>query len=281
VDKIENNVKTLYQGMWLRGERIWLSDMVRLRKHRSDLPPNKLLLAPSPGAENRGVFLKIRVIALDKLTPSNPPPGVSAAKPATDGTGEPSKEFWHCRLFGDVYELAEGEPSIEEDVKANDTKWPLDVVAPKGFYYRCINTEGSEIVLDVMDIAGRCYPDLLTADSAYFYAPDDATKSGREQANDSVMALTGLRPWPTPVAAPQAKAVPSWYRNDKAAPEWKGELVRPSATLTLAEDLYVIVRDTTADIEWNVKECYVEKLCGELNYRVPDFAQLRGKANGK
>lgn len=59
VDDIENRKKTLYQGLWYQGERVWMDDIVRLRKNRSSLP-NGSLDAPSPGAEDRGVFLRIR-----------------------------------------------------------------------------------------------------------------------------------------------------------------------------------------------------------------------------
>ncbi len=56
---IQNRKKSLYQGMWYQGERLWMDDVVRLRKSRSSLPTDALL-PPSPGAEDRGVFLRIR-----------------------------------------------------------------------------------------------------------------------------------------------------------------------------------------------------------------------------
>lgn len=56
---IENREKTLFQGVWFQGERIWVGDMVRLRKERKDLPTDSLL-PPSEGSESRAVFLKIR-----------------------------------------------------------------------------------------------------------------------------------------------------------------------------------------------------------------------------
>lgn len=55
---IKNREKTLFQGCWFQGERIWVDDMVRLRINRRDLPKTGLL-PPSDGAEERGVFLKI------------------------------------------------------------------------------------------------------------------------------------------------------------------------------------------------------------------------------
>lgn len=56
---IENRKKSLYQGMWYQGERLWMDDVVRLRKSRASLPTDSLL-PPSLGAEDRGVFLRIR-----------------------------------------------------------------------------------------------------------------------------------------------------------------------------------------------------------------------------
>jgi hypothetical protein len=61
---------------------------------------------------------------------------------------------------------------------------------------------------------------------------------------------------------------------------------------TVAEDLYIIVRDSTMDMERDARNSYGEKLCKELNYPVPDFkavvekpsvqsiANVNGTANG-
>lgn len=59
MDDIEDQKKTLYQGLWYQGERLWNGDLVRLRRKRSALP-NDSLAPPSLGAEDRGVFLRIR-----------------------------------------------------------------------------------------------------------------------------------------------------------------------------------------------------------------------------
>lgn len=59
VEALENRRKNLFQGLWFQGERIWLEDMVRLRKRRADLPA-QLRGTASPGAEGRAVFLQIR-----------------------------------------------------------------------------------------------------------------------------------------------------------------------------------------------------------------------------
>ena len=116
------------------------------------------------------------------------------------GTQEESRQSWRCVFYGDLYELAEGEQtSIEEDVLTEQHQQrPVGVKAPKGYHYRCLNTNGTEVVLDVFDIAGRCYPDLFETDSSYFYSPDDKERKGRVQAGDAVMTLVGLRPAPSP-----------------------------------------------------------------------------------
>lgn len=59
VEALENRRKSLFQGLWFQGERIWLEDMVHLRKRRADLPP-QLRGSASPGAEERAVLLQIR-----------------------------------------------------------------------------------------------------------------------------------------------------------------------------------------------------------------------------
>lgn len=59
VEALENRRKNLFQGLWFQGERIWLDDVVRLRKLRSELPP-QLRGTASPGAEGRAIFLQIR-----------------------------------------------------------------------------------------------------------------------------------------------------------------------------------------------------------------------------
>jgi len=225
IDDLENNRKSLFQGVWLRGERIWCQDMVRIRKHRADLPVGELF-APSKGAVDRGVFLHIRcvpcipdrtdavrTIALETLTAA--PGDESAVTPTKDG--KETRESWRCVFYGDVFELAEGEEAKSEDeepssqdilaVKAQDKL--IKPKAPKGYHYRCLNSRGNEVLVDVFDIAGRCYPDLMDVDSAWFYPPGDSEKKGRAEASDAVMSLTGLRPC---------------VDIDFPATTWKGEL---------------------------------------------------------
>jgi len=57
-EAIESQRKTLFQGLWWGGERIWLEDMVRVRRHRVELPD--LLGLPTSGAADRSVTFRIR-----------------------------------------------------------------------------------------------------------------------------------------------------------------------------------------------------------------------------
>jgi hypothetical protein len=207
MEDLANNRKSLFQGLWLRGERIWLDDVVVLRKTRLEIPATNVLLGPSPGAESCAVLLQIRNIALE----ISPAADGSQAKPTPTQQGGDldSQQSWRCVFYGDLYELATGEaPAITPDPDAPHRR-PINVKAPKGYYYRCIHADGSEVMLDVFDIAGRIYPDLFESDSAYFYSPFDRTKAGRVQAGETVMSLVGLRPCPTAHAT---------------STTWKGEL---------------------------------------------------------
>lgn len=158
------------------------------------------------------------------------------------------QEHWRCLFYGDLYELAQGDSSIEDDVRQERSP-PLDQKAPPGYYYRRLNDEGSEVVLDVFDIAGRCYPDLFENDTAYFYPPGG---TGRVPAGDCVMGLLGLR---------------SGFDIGAQVPAWK-------------DDLYLIVRDATVDVEGNMRRTYAKMLCEKLGYPVPEVPVKKNGSNG-
>lgn len=65
-DAIVNRKKSLYQGLWYQGERLWMDDVVRLRKRRTDIPTDSLA-PPSPGSEEHAVFLRIRQVSAFEL----------------------------------------------------------------------------------------------------------------------------------------------------------------------------------------------------------------------
>ena len=48
----------IFQGLWWGGERIWLGDLVRLKRLRKELPEE--LGPPAAGAAERAVLLKIK-----------------------------------------------------------------------------------------------------------------------------------------------------------------------------------------------------------------------------
>lgn len=54
--------RTYFQGLWWGPERIWMDDLVRMKIKRSGLPVGALE-SPSPGAEQRGVLLRIRWVS--------------------------------------------------------------------------------------------------------------------------------------------------------------------------------------------------------------------------
>ncbi|WVR05657.1 hypothetical protein IAU60_002679 [Kwoniella sp. DSM 27419] len=234
IKAIQEQRKTLYQGLWWGGERIWLEDIVRLKKLRADLPSD-VLLPPSPGALERGVFLKIRVLAIERVTE-----GI-----ASDTTG------WRCMLYGDLYELAEEgydgvgpAPLLLPAVQGALQDVPIVPAyqAAKGYKYRQLNDPGSEVTCDVIDVAGRVYPDLLDGTTQnWFVDPMKRTDTNnRAQPGESALALVGLRPGST-VASKST--------------QWN-------------EDLYSIVLKSTKETEATMKDYYVSLLRKELNLPV-------------
>ncbi|GMK60041.1 hypothetical protein CspeluHIS016_0902580 [Cutaneotrichosporon spelunceum] len=207
---IENHKKSLYQGLWYQGERLWMDDVVRLRKTRASLP-NDVLLPPSPGAEDRGVFLRIRLIALENQT--------------VKGS---AKEMWRCMIYGDIYELSESFAPGAPD-------WP----PLKGLHYRRLNGKGCEVSVDIFDVAGRAYPDLLEKDSAWFFDPSvpENERKGHVCAGNGVMEVVG-----------------------------RGPSTRVCDCNMWKEDLYVMVREATADVERTTREHYGKLLAKALGY---------------
>ncbi|WWC87980.1 uncharacterized protein L201_002882 [Kwoniella dendrophila CBS 6074] len=221
VQLILDQKKTLYQGLWWGGERIWLDDLVRLKKKRRDIPTN-VLSSPSDGALDRAVFFKIRVIAIEvtNITEAN-------------STG------WRCILYGDVFELAkEGADGVQSDVELNDRSLVRHYKPAKGYAYRQLNETDSEVTVDVVDVAGRVYPDLLDGTTQnYFIDPSNPSDDqGRVQPGPGVTSLAGLL-CGTTVATKST--------------EWE-------------EDLYSIVQKTTKTCEVQLKEYYIDIVRGDL-----------------
>jgi len=58
---------------------------------------------------------------------------------------------YRCHLYGDLYEIAANTDGIEQNLNKGDSDWVLaNPKAPPGFYYKQLNEEGSEIMLDIM-----------------------------------------------------------------------------------------------------------------------------------
>lgn len=124
-----------------------------------------------------------------------------------------------------------------------------DIKALPGYKYRRLNPEGSEVTVDVFDLAGRVYPDLLA--SGWFSAdpaPDKVT------AGENTLSLTGQRA----VTAPP----PADFT-------WKGDPTLVDVMADKTEDLYVIVSDATKGLEARTRERYAGELARAMGWPEP------------
>ncbi|KAL7423650.1 hypothetical protein Q5752_001231 [Cryptotrichosporon argae] len=159
---VESGAKTLYQGLWLGGERIWMDDMVRLRISHDLIPAD--MARPAPDA---GIFLRIRLITLERTQ------------------FDPGKDTYRCMVYGDLHDLVSvpastaAAPSSQASPQAQwsvalppsglatngaataDVVEPMISRPPPGYRWRQLNAAGVEASADVLDIAGRVYGDLL------------------------------------------------------------------------------------------------------------------------
>ncbi|KAL1405084.1 hypothetical protein Q8F55_008707 [Vanrija albida] len=233
---IVSGQKTLFQGVWYQGERIWLEDMVRLRLHRSEIPTDNFAL-PRQGALENAVFMQIRVITLEPWDDPNNEEG-------------PGHDRWRCLVYGDLFELIP-KTSLAEGEAADAPHVP----APPGHCYRRINTAEAEISVDLFDVAGRCYPDLLDNEPGWFCSPKRSAdqRGALIPAGSAVQAIVGLHP------------------NPQAMPlcEWR-------------EDLYTIVKAATTSVDKKKATQYADLLHNELGLPRPAEAPStpRNGANG-
>lgn len=143
-DALNSNQKSLFQGLWAGGERIWAEDVVRIKLRRDKLPPGLAPIGHGTGVTDRAVFLRIQAIALEMHLPKE---------------ADPKTETWRCLVYGDLAELIPAPPGAEG---AADSGWaafgptsgiaqPLvqNYKAPAGFVYRQINTDDSQITCDI------------------------------------------------------------------------------------------------------------------------------------
>ncbi|ORX35433.1 hypothetical protein BD324DRAFT_632818 [Kockovaella imperatae] len=179
--------KTLYQGLWWGGERLWLEDMVRLKRKRGDLPSEDLGEPSEAGALGRAVMFKIRMITLE-ISP--------------DST--PEQHSWRCLLYGDVFEVVnyQSDKPATWVIAQNGTEESLTLTHPaaKGYSYHQLNDAGSEVTVDIMDVAGRIYHDLLEPTTQkWFTSTSLSNESNRTRTppGDVAQALAGLKPGST------------------------------------------------------------------------------------
>ncbi|ORY24660.1 hypothetical protein BCR39DRAFT_546010 [Naematelia encephala] len=244
---IISRAKSLYQGMWWGGERIWLEDMVRLKKFRGDLPTD-VLAPPSEGALERAVLLRVRLMIQPRMIT------IESSGETSDG----KSNAYQCLLYGDVFELkaTNGTGATLETLPAgNDSPIGKPHVPPKGYEYRQLNDPGSEVTVDIMDVAGRIYPDLLEPQTQNWFKDP----SFSEQENDkrvtpgtSALALVGLKPGPL-VASKSEK--------------WK-------------DDLYTIVLDATNSVDKATRAFYRSLLKVEDKPEVTNGSIGNGNGNG-
>jgi hypothetical protein len=141
---LNSNQKSLFQGLWLGGERIWSEDVVRIKMRRDKLPPGLAPIGHGTGATHRAVFLRIQAIALETHVPKE---------------ADSKIDTWRCLLYGDLAELIPAPPGAET---AADAGWapfaatsgvtqPLvqNYKAPAGYMFRQINTDDSQITCDI------------------------------------------------------------------------------------------------------------------------------------
>ncbi|WVQ71209.1 hypothetical protein IAR50_000734 [Cryptococcus sp. DSM 104548] len=185
---VKNHEKFFYQGLYWGGERIWLEDMVRVKRLRSELPGESHLLKGSNGSETRCITLLVHKICV---------------VPKRELNAEGKRDY-RCVLYGDLYELEEleGKSDIEELVTATGEEGMGQVPVveaykpPRGYRYRKINPADMEAMTDLADIAGRVYPDLLDYDTQnWLIDPLNPDKSkSRHVPDDHHWSLMGLRP---------------------------------------------------------------------------------------
>ncbi|ODN84136.1 hypothetical protein L202_00145 [Cryptococcus amylolentus CBS 6039] len=185
---VKNHELFLYQGLYLGGERIWLEDMVRIKKSRAELFSESHMLKGSNGSDSRCMTLLIRKICV---------------VPKLELSAEGKREY-RCIVYGDLFELEELESKsdVEELVTGTGEEGmgqkPVveAYTPPKGFRYRKLNPDDSEIMTDVCDVAGRMYPDLLDYDTQNWLIDplNPEVSKGRQTPDDHHWSLMGLRP---------------------------------------------------------------------------------------
>jgi len=116
----------------------------------------------------------------------------------------PETTQWQCILYGDLYELAPSIPGRINPLPAppsanGEISTIRDYIPPRDYEFRQLNDSGSEVTVDIHDVAGRLYPDLLDPSTqTWFTALERPAKFGADEytapPGESVYALMGLLP---------------------------------------------------------------------------------------
>ncbi len=140
--------QTRFQGLLWGPERIWTGDLARLRLTRPRIAGQ--FLPSSPGAESRGLFLKIEALYLD---------------PQIDADGQQIAP--RHMMSGSLFELA---PANFEDQSNQEPRGLVNLSVhqlprpPPGYKFRSITPSAEfDAHFEIRHLAGRYYPHLINA----------------------------------------------------------------------------------------------------------------------
>ncbi|OWT40963.1 hypothetical protein J008_01646 [Cryptococcus neoformans] len=234
---LKSGKKIFYQGLFWGGERIWLEDMVRLKADRKTYAQNQNFPPPSKGASERGVTMRISKIEIERNPNSR-------------------KVAFNCMLYGDLYEISK----LNDEEMTDPESGYLNVLtgeegsgqipavfgyhAPEGYAYRQLNSEDSETMCEISDLAGRIHPDFLDADKQNWYMDPKRREetTGRLEPNNHPYAIMGLRP---------------------------GSEAACHGTMKWKRDLIQIVQDSPLKVEEDMMFFYVKSMREVLGLPVP------------
>ncbi|KAG8936003.1 hypothetical protein FRC02_005199 [Tulasnella sp. 418] len=177
-----------YQGLWWGPERIWVGDLVRLTFMWGALDSSGLskdLLPPSPGADTRGLLLRISSIVLDRRL----------ARFYVTG---PMYEVAEARFMEDQMQL--DDEAVQDFVNVSLSS-PASVYKrhytmpepPNQYAFKRITRPGTEVSLPLQYIAGRYDHATVYADVMQrFFNKEKVQNYQGDMANESDADITRL-----------------------------------------------------------------------------------------
>lgn len=166
------------------------------------------------------------------------------------------KVAFNCMLYGDLYEISK----LNDEEMTDPESGYLNVLtgeegsgqipavfgyhAPEGYAYRQLNSEDSETMCEISDLAGRIHPDFLDADKQNWYMDPKRREetTGRLEPNNHPYAIMGLRP---------------------------GSEAACHGTMKWKRDLIQIVQDSPLKVEEDMMFFYVKSMREVLGLPVP------------